>query len=71
MVRYLNINIQIVVSLPFDTLHLNISINYLPAKLIYLISHPREVVFRYRGPQQQVGGNCSHLFHLRPKMCKY
>ena len=37
-----------------------------PAKWVYLL----EVVSRYRDPQLQVGENYSHLFNLRPHICK-
>ena len=40
------------------------------AKLNNLNFHPLEVVSGYRGPQLQVGEHCSHLFNLRPNICK-
>ena len=36
-------------------------------KILY---HPREVVFRYRDPQPQVGENYSNLFDLKPTIFK-
>ena len=45
-------------------------INPYPAKLIYVNSHPLEVVSRYRDSQLQVGANYSYLFNLRTNICK-
>ena len=47
-----------------------LSFNAYPAKLIYLNSHPLEVVSRYRDTQPQVVDNYSYLFNLRPKINK-
>ena len=48
-----------------------LAINPQSDKLNNLIFHPLEVVSRYRDPQLQVGENYSHLFHLRPNICKF
>ena len=52
------------------TLNQNMLIPY-PAKLIYLIFHPLEVVSRCREPQLQVGENHSYLFNLSTSICKF
>ena len=44
--------------------------NHSPPTLTYFNCHPLEVVSRYRGPQLQVGENCSYLFILGPNICK-
>ena len=42
-----------------------------PAKLIYLIFEPLEVVSRYRDPQLQVVENYSYMFNLKPDINKF
>ena len=45
-------------------------INPWSATLQNLNFHPLEFVTRYRDPQIQVGENYTHLFYLKPQICK-
>ena len=45
--------------------------NPYPARIIYLIFQPLEVVSRCRDPQPQVVENYSYLFYLRPNIYKF
>ena len=45
--------------------------NRYPAKIIYSIFHPLEIVSRYREPQLRVVEKYAYLFNLRSNICKY